>query len=212
MHGWGFEGGVSVASKWAQRQCEGDTGCDGCVAGEQAGVRAVERFYLQELVLLHNAAVIKRMSFFFLAMSCKLTHTGLKTVAQGELSVLCACYDATQHSFHPKFKRFPLEGLVTLQNFSGTDENKSLRALKVMDTQRRQIWRKKKKEENFDLHFQTCCHPVCLRHLSVYQLRTCRRVSWGKMLHCSSSRRQLNALKHNHHNHDNHNIVQRKLY
>lgn len=170
MHGWGFEGGVSVASKWAQRQCEGDTGCDGCVAGEQAGVRAVERFYLQELVLLHNAAVIKRMSFFFLAMSCKLTHTGLKTVAQGELSVLCACYDATQHSFHPKFKRFPLEGLVTLQNFSGTDENKSLRALKVMDTQRRQIWRKKKKRT---LTFTS--RPAVTQSAS----GTCLCTSWG---------------------------------
>lgn len=44
------------------------TGCDGWVAGERAGVRVIEPFHLRELVLLHNAAVIKRMSLF---LSCR---------------------------------------------------------------------------------------------------------------------------------------------
>ncbi len=87
MHGRGFEGGVSVARNCAQRQCEGDTGCDGWVAGEQAGVRAIELFHLHELVLLHNAAVIKRMSLF---LSCCVMQAHLYGVKKLLLMESCA--------------------------------------------------------------------------------------------------------------------------
>ncbi len=59
------------------------TGCDGWVAGERAGVRVIEPFHLRELVLLHNAAVIKRMSLF---LSCRVVQAhpyGVKNGCSG---------------------------------------------------------------------------------------------------------------------------------